>query len=115
MWTEAFFAGVLVFDFERMPVGALDLNSHARVSLPQPLAADEGPRLWLERGYSESGGRNRPKLGVLANVTPPLLPQALLPQALFPQRERIVRIKNELKRRTKRVTNCERSGEVGCR
>jgi hypothetical protein len=110
MWTEAFLAGVLVFDFERMPMRALDLNSHARVSLPQPLAADEGPRLWLERGYSESGGRNRPKLGVLANVTPPLLPQAL-----FPQRERIVRIKNELKRRTKRVTNCERSGEVGCR
>lgn len=31
---EAFLAGVLVFDFELMPVGAFDLNSHVRLVPP---------------------------------------------------------------------------------
>ena len=91
MGAEALLAGVLVFDFERVPIGAIDLNSHARPASPNRQQPTKARELWLECGYSESGGRVRPMLSVPAGCL-----SLCLPQALFPQRERIVRIKYEL-------------------
>ena len=38
MRAEALLAGVLVFDFEGVPVGAMDLNSHARLASPTAIS-----------------------------------------------------------------------------
>ena len=55
MGAKAFLAGVLVFDFERMPVGAFDLNSHARRASPNASRAADGTRTigtWNQRAAS---------------------------------------------------------------
>src|SRR5262245_25537132 len=44
MWTETLLAGVLVFDLERVPVRALDLNSHAGPASPKTAQRRDEPR-----------------------------------------------------------------------
>lgn len=68
MRAEAFLAGVLVFDFELMPVGAFDLNSHARASLPQPLeigATRDDASTYGTWNYRERRTAIRPCSGIL--------------------------------------------------
>jgi hypothetical protein len=77
MRAKALLASVLIFDFERMSVGAFALNSHVR---PASRTAEDQEKL-----YSESvKHRVKVLLSAPAFCVPLLLPQSQIPDEQWP-------------------------------